>query len=261
MKKSLIMLAALVATSAMATGYKPPQQAAVTVSGSGSNTVMSSTAAGSYVNGIGTSVSKASNVQGATSYVGGSGNFSSTPTNAYVTLDDCKQVKVPGMQSVGSVLSFGGTTAWGESTASNISTGTGTGGAQAVGFSLAEVEGKTVLTSPKMNLEAGGSAFSAVGTNTGVIGTNGSGFSAGSVASSFKATQTGSLFTYSTPNLSGDVKEITSNSYTNVGGIPTAVGSCGGTKCVSGPSVVVNADVEGGANAYTNGQINYTFSK
>lgn len=261
MKKSLIALAALSATSlAFATGVNPPV-ASVTVSGSGSNTVMSSTAAGSYVNGAGTSVSKATNVQGATSYVGGSGKFSSTPTNAFVTLDDCKQVKVPGIQTLGSVTAFGGTSAWGTSTASNVSTGAGTGGAQAVGFSLAEVEGKTVLTSPKMNLEAGGSAFSAVGTNTGVVGTNGVGFSAGSVASNYKATQSGSLFTYNTPNLSGDVKQITSNSYTNVGGIPTNVGSCGGDKCVTGPSVVVNADVEGGANAYTNGQITYNFSK
>ena len=263
MKKSLIALAALSAVS-FAFATKPdvptPQIKNPVVTGTGSNTVFSSTAAGSYVNGAGTSMSTARNVQGASSYVGGSGSVTTKPGNAYVNINECDIVKVPGLQTTGNVLSYGGTAAWGTSTASNVSTGAGTGGAQALGYSVAEVTGKTVLTSPTMNLNAGGSAFSAVGTNSGVVGVNGSGYSHGAIQSAYNSGATGSLFTYNTPAVSGDVKEITSNSYTNVGGIGAA-GGCGGKACITGPSVAVNAVVEGGANAFAGGEITYSFTK
>lgn len=223
---------------------------------------MSSTASGAYVNGAGSSLSKASNLQGAASYTGGSGSYSAKPGNAYVTIDDCEQVKVSGVQALGSATNFGGTSAWGSGTASNVSTGAGTGGAQAVGFSLAEVAGSTTVKAPNMTLNAGGSAFSAVGTNTGVVGVNGSGASSGSTGSQYAANANGSLFTYNSGGITGDIKTVSSNTYTNVGGIPTASsGTCGGGKCVTGPSVANNATVEGGANANAGGEITYTFSK
>ena len=262
LKKNLVAIAALLAIGAAhATGSHtpPPPAATIKVTGSGSNIVQSSTAAGSYVNGAGSSISKASNEQTASAYVGGSGAFSSKPGNAYVSIEDCKPAtKVNGLQTTGSVLSFGGTSATGKSTASNVSTGAGTGAAQAAGVSLAEVAGKTTLTSPNMNLSAEGTAFSGVATNTGVVGPNASGSSSGATASVYRADAKGSLFQYSANGVTGDVKSITSNSYTRVGGIPQVTSTCGGSKCVTGPSVVNNAIVEGGATAAAGGEVKAT---
>lgn len=262
MKKTIFALAILALTgSVFATGSSTPTptQATITVVGSGGNTVNSSSASGSYVLGAGSSKSMASNTQSASAYVGGSGSASSTPGNQYVTLQDCAPaVKVSGTQLTGSVLSFGGTQASGSSTASNVSTGTGTGGAQALGYSLAEVAGKTTLTSPNMNLSAEGTAFSGVATNTGVVGTNGSGTSSGSTSSAFRSTAAGSLFTYNANGVAGDVKTVSTNTYTRVGGIPTVTSNCGGTTCVTGPSVVNNAIVEGGATSFANGNVTAT---
>lgn len=264
MKKTLFTLAAVsLVASAFATG-SPPPVTAVTVTGSGSNSVLSSTSSGSYVLGSGSSISRAANTQTATAYVGGSGSYSSRPSNAFVSVEDCAPtVKVSGTQTNGSVLSFGGTSATGQSSASNVSTGTGTGGAQAAGFSLAEVTGSTMLHAPGMTLNADGSAFSAVGTNTGVVGTNGSATSGGATSSAYRSTSSGSLFTYSTNGLAGDIKSVTSNTYTRVGGIPTVTSNnCGASTCVTGPSTTtgVNAVVEGGAVANAGGEVKATIT-
>ena len=262
MKKTLIALCVMsMSFSTFATGSGGPQPpvATVTVTGSGSNVVNSSTAAGSYVLGAGSSVSKASNEQTASAYVGGSGGAQSAPTNQYVSTADCAPAtKVSGTLLTGSVASFGGTSATGKSTASNISTGAGTGGAQALGSSYAEVAGKTTLASPNMNLSAEGTAFSGVLTNTGVVGTNGSGSSNGATSSSYTANATGSLFTYKSNGIAGDIKSVTSNVYTRVGGIPQVTSGCGGTNCTTGPSVANNATVEGGATANAGGSVTAT---
>lgn len=233
-----------------------PPKTTITVTGTGSNVVQSSTAAGAHVNGAGSSISRATNEQTASAYVGGSGSFSSKPANAFVSIEDCAPaVKVSGTQTLGSVTSFGGTSATGNSFASNVSTGAGTGGAQATGVSLAEVAGKTALTSPNMNLTAEGTAFSGVATNTGAIGANGSGTSSGATSSAFRAGATGSLFQYTANGVTGDVKSITSNSFTRVGGIPQVSTNCGTSTCMTGPSVTNNAVVEGDATANAGGEV------
>lgn len=259
MKRKIIAVAAILATgSVLATaGHNP-----VTVSGTGTNTINSSTAAGSFVNGAGTSLSRASNTQTASAYVGGSGSLSSKQGNAIVSVADCEAPRsIHGIQTNGNVLSFGGTLATGRSVSSNVSTGAGTGGAQAVGSSIVEVKGKTLLTSPNMNLSAEGTAFSGVVTNTGVVGTNGSGSSNGSTSSVFRAGAKGVLFTYDYKGVSGDTKAITSNSFTRVGGIPVVTTSCGNTNCVTGPSISNNAIVEGGATANAGGSVVATIKR
>lgn len=257
MKKTVLALAsALVAAGAFATTPHVPPAATIKVTGSGSNTVQSSSATGSYVLGAGSSRSTASNVQTASSYVGGTGSYSSKPGNAFVTVADCAPLAhVSGTQTTGAVTSFGGTSATGKSLASNVSTGTGTGGAQAAGSSFAEVAGKTTLTSPNVNLSAEGTAFSFVGTNTGVVGTNGSGASNGATSSAYKSTANGSLFTYKSNGVTGDVKNVSTNTFTRTGGIPTVTTNCGTTTCVTGPSVANNAIVEGGATSNANGTV------
>lgn len=257
MKKTILALAVLaVSASAFATTPHPAPVATVSVTGTGNNTVQSSSAAGSYVLGAGSSRSTASNTQSASAYVGGSGGATSKPGNAFVTIADCAQpVHVSGTRLSGSVTSFGGTSAAGSSVAKNVSTGTGTGGAQAAGTSFAEVAGKTVLTSPNLNLSAEGTAFSFVGTNTGVVGTNGSGTSNGATSSAYKSDAAGLLFTYKTNGVAGDVKSVTTNTFTRVGGIPTVTNVCGTSTCVTGPSVVNNAVVEGGATSNANGSV------
>lgn len=261
MKRKIIAVAAILATgSVFATGGSVVNP--VTVKGSGTNTVNSSTAAGSFVNGTGSSLSRASNTQTATAYVGGSGSFSSKPGNALVSVADCDApTRVHGIQTTGNVLSFGGTSATGRSVASNVSTGAGTGGAQAVGSSIAEVAGKTTLTSPNMNLSAEGTAFSGVVTNTGVVGTNGSGSSNGSTSSAFRADARGSLFTYNYKGVTGDTKSVTTNSFTRVGGIPQVTTVCGKSNCVTGPSISNNAIVEGGATANAEGSVVATIKR
>lgn len=264
MKKTILAAAVLaLSASAFATGSHNPPVATVAVTGVGSNTVTSSTASGSYVLGAGSSRSTASNTQTASAYVGGTGGATSTPSNQFVTIADCEPaVKVSGTQLTGAVLSFGGTSATGKSTATNVSTGTGTGGAQAVGSSYAEVAGKTTLTSPNMNLSAEGTAFSGVVTNTGVVGTNGTGTSNGATSSAYKADASGSLFTYKTGAVVGDVKSVTSNTYTRVGGIPQVTTACGSSNCVTGPSTgTANAIVEGGATANAGGTVTATIKK
>lgn len=258
LKKTILALAVLAfAGAAVATSTPPPVHVGtVSVVGTGNNTVQSSSAAGSYVLGAGSSKSTATNTQSATAYVGGTGGATSKPGNAFVTIEDCAPaVKVSGTQLTGSVTSFGGTSAAGVSKASNISTGTGTGGAQAAGTSYAEVAGKTTLVSPNMNLSAEGTAFSFVGTNTGVVGTNGSGTSNGATSSAYKSTANGSLFTYNANGVAGDVKSVTTNTFTRVGGVPTVTTNCGTSTCVTGPSVVHNAVVEGGATSNANGTV------
>jgi hypothetical protein len=257
MKSFVALACALFAAEAFATGVAAP--AVLTVTGTGSNTVSSSTGASSYVAGAGSSLSKAFNTQSVTAFVSGAGSYSSKPGNAFVSVLDCAPaVKVNGVQTVGSVLSAGGVTATGLSVASNVSTGTGVGSAAAAGTSFSTVAGSTKLVSPNMTLTTGGDATVFVGTSTGVVGTNASGHSAGSIASSFKSTVTGSLFSYNLGNTVGDVKNVTSNSTTYVGGIPVVTSACGVVSCVKGNSVSVNATVEGAANAAGTGVVNAT---
>ena len=255
MKQTLIAMAVMAyAGAVLATGTPPV--ATVTVTGSGMNSVNSSSAAGSYVLGAGTSKSTATNTQTATSYVGGAGGATSGTAYKAVSLEECAPAtKVKGILTTGGVSVFGGTSATGSSTASNTSTGSGVGAAQAVGNSYAEVSGKSMLTSPSINLSAEGTSFSGVATDTGVVGTNGSGSSSGAVASSFKASAHGSLFTYNANGIAGDVKSVTTNTYTNVGGIPVVSGSGHCVTCTTGSTLVNNAIVEGGASANANGSV------
>jgi hypothetical protein len=110
-----------------------------------------------------------------------------------------------------------------------------------------------------MNLSADGSTFSFVGTNTGVVGTGGHAASNGSTSSAYQSTAAGSLFTFNAPGLAGDVKSVTSNTYTRVGGVPTVSSSgCGTGTCVTGPTIVNNAVVEGGAGANAGGIVTAT---
>lgn len=258
MKKSLIGFAALAACSLALATYQSP----VTVTGTGSNIVNSGSSSGASVSGVGSSHSSASNVQGAASWMKGSGSYSSGPATQKVTLDNCDTVTVNGTKTIGSVVNSGGVQVYGASTAKNTSNGAGaTGAAAAGGVSFATVEGVTTLAKPNMNLSAGGFAVGKVETGTGVVGTNGSGASNGSLAANYKAGATGSLFTYKQGSLVGDVKDV--NTYTNasVGGIPTWAGNgCGGGKCTTGSSVSNNATVAGDAGADAGGDITYTFN-
>lgn len=79
MKKTLLAVTvALVASQAFATGGgTPTPPATVSVTGTASNTVQSSSGTSAYVLGSGSSKSMATNTQTATAYVGGSGSLNS----------------------------------------------------------------------------------------------------------------------------------------------------------------------------------------
>lgn len=262
MKKS-IMFAAVVAlaSQAYATGTPTPTPVGtVSVTGSGSNQVTSQSAAGSYVLGAGSSVSKASNIQSASAYVTGSGSLTTKPVNQYVSAGAClPDVKVTGTLTSGTVTSAGSTAVYGLSNASNVSTGAGTGGAAAGGVSVAEVAGKTTATAPNFNLSADGSAFSGVATST-QAGTDQTGpRSEGLTGSSYVSTASGSLFTYKSGNLVGDVKTVTTNVVTRSGDLTCPGTGCGGSTTVK--AITTNATVEAGASGNAFADIKATFSK
>lgn len=253
MKKTILALSAILAVgSASATDSTPTSAGTVTVTGSGSNTVSSSTAAGSYVFGTGSSVSKAINTQSSSAYVGGTGFLTSGKGNQYVTTADCDPaVKVSGTTLNGSVHAVGGTSASGFSNASNVSTGGGAGGAAAAGGSYAEVAGKVTATGSNASLSAEGTSFSGVLTSTSV-GTNQIGpVSKGSTSSSFNDSASLSLFKYSTGSIVGDTKTATTSVITRAGDL-NCISGCGNTVT---KAVAINATVEAGATGAANAEL------
>jgi hypothetical protein len=176
-----------------------------------------------------------------------------------VTPDGCEPVKVGGTLTLGAVESYGGVAVSGRSTAAV----TGNGTAQGVGYSLANVEGATSLVTPRMSLEAGGNAGALVQTDTGVV-TSGSSLSSGATGAGWNASQTGSLFTYNTNGVSGDVKDITSvaNTYAGATYVYTPGNACQSGQCnlvTSAPAVGALTVVNSGSGAYTNGSVENTF--
>lgn len=266
MKQSLIVAAFLsaFAMSASATSTctsctpSPAPTGTVATTVNISNQVTSSTAAGAFVSGAGSSISKASNIQSASAYVGGSGSISGGVKNAYVSIEDCVDpVKVKGLLTTGTATAFGGVSVAGKSTASNVSTGGGSGSAEAVGLSIATAAGTTTVTSPSVNLSAGGEAFGAVATRA-TAGTNATDLSQGATSASFKSTAAGSLFTYATKDgVVGDVKTATTNVYTRVGDLTCPGGKCAPSTTTT--SIVNNAIVEAGAvgNAFADVKATY----
>jgi hypothetical protein len=259
LKQSLLVasLLAAFALSAQATSNHGAPLGTVKVTGSGSNQVTSSSAAGAFVSGAGSSLSKASNVQSATAYVGGSGSLSSKPGNAFVSIEDCVDpVKVKGTRLTGTATSFGGVSVAGKSTASNVSTGTGTGGAEAAGRSFAEVAGKTTVTSPNINLTAEGEAYGGVLTRA-TAGKNETDLSQGSTSAAFKSTASGSLLTFNHGGVVGDVKSANTNVYTRSGDLTCPPGKCSpGTTTTT---IARNATVEAGATGNAFADVKATF--
>lgn len=257
MKKSIFALAAIAAMAMSASTYATTYNPVVT--GSGSNTVYSSTGVGVTSTAGSYSKGSATNTQSAASWAGGGGSYGGVTATKTLTLEDCAPTNYTGTLTTGKVDSFGGVAVSGKSTASVVGTGT----AQGVGYSEANAAGKTVLTSPKFNLEAGGTAGALVQTDTGVV-TSGAASSAGATGAGWTSSQVGTLFNYTGANgVIGDVKKIDSaaNGYAGATLTYTAGNACQPGKCVmtpaftSGPLTVVNA----GSSAYTNGSVKNTF--
>jgi len=256
MKKTLIALAVLSASSlAMATSAFVP-----TTVTSGNNSVSGGSFSSSSVAGAGSSVSTAVNKQAASAWATGGGSLATQNAHKQVTLDNCVTKGFDGKLTTGSVTNRGAVTASGSSEAKNVSTGGGSGFAEAGGVSNSFVESKTTLASPNMNLVAGGVASVGVATGTSA-GTNQTGLASnGSIAAGWHAGATGSLFTFNSGGYKGDVKDSTFTSSSFVGGIPTKVtNACGVSRCVNGPSISNNATVVGGANGYSNGSVTNSF--